>query len=106
MRQCPSCQSEDIHRSRTKTLWETWRREITRKRPFRCRACGWRGWGADMGSKVGRDDRSPATEPPNLKGTALARSTWTADIDLDELDRPRRRSMPTIQGRSDDLGYD
>ena len=92
MRHCPRCKSEDIHRSRTKSMWERWRKEITAKRVYRCRACGWRGWGADDGPRLDevarqRAGRALAAEPPNLKGTALARHDHgPLDIDLEALD--------------------
>ena len=41
---CLACHSADVHRSRTHSFAERARRTIFRKRPFRCRACGWRGW--------------------------------------------------------------
>ncbi len=31
MHQCPKSRSEDVHRSRPKTQWESWRKEITGK---------------------------------------------------------------------------
>ena len=91
MHQCPKCSSQDIHRSRAKSQWESWRKELTGKRPYRCRACGWRGWGADSGPKFGSRDaelgkRASAPEPPNLKGTGLAREAGAPDLDLKQLD--------------------
>jgi hypothetical protein len=47
MRRCPKCNSRDFHGSRRRGLWETWRQQITGKRPFRCHACNWRGWRQD-----------------------------------------------------------
>lgn len=91
MHQCPKCSADDIHRSRAKTKWESWRKEITGKRPYRCHACGWRGWGVDMGPKFGDlekevAERALAPEPPNLKGTALAREEERKSVNLDALD--------------------
>lgn len=92
MHQCPKCNSDDIHRSRAKSKWEAWRKEITGKRPYRCHACGWRGWGADMGPKFGDRERelaerALAPEPPNLKGTGLARGEHEPNaLDLNRLD--------------------
>jgi len=41
---CPSCGSRDVHRSKTRTLYERLRKAHTLSRTFRCRHCGWRGW--------------------------------------------------------------
>lgn len=94
MHHCPKCQSQDIHRSRTRTKWETWRKEITGKRPYRCHECGWRGWGVDLGPKFGDEElqtasRALAPEAPNLKGTVLAREERRTEVDLHDLDTAR-----------------
>lgn len=89
---CRKCKSDKIHRSRTRTKWESWRKEITGKRPYRCPVCGWRGWGVDRGPKFGADEievaaRALAQEPPNLTGAELARTEAASrDLDLDQLD--------------------
>jgi hypothetical protein len=72
MQHCPVCKSADIQRSRSRSRWERWRKEITEKRPFRCQACGWRGWGFDTGPNLGDIERqgaarSLAPQPPNLR---------------------------------------
>ncbi len=89
MSHCPKCNSNDIRRSRTKSRWERWRKAITDKRPFRCRKCQWRGWLpmtlADMDQALGR--RRTAIDPPNLRGTLLARNNPRHSLDLKELDR-------------------
>jgi DNA-directed RNA polymerase subunit RPC12/RpoP len=93
MEKCPRCGSENVRRSRARSLWERWRKEITRKRPYRCPDCDWRGWRVDAGPTFTLDERIAARkavspEPPNLKGTALAREeALRVDIDLDALDR-------------------
>lgn len=93
--QCPQCKSESAHRSRSRSRWERWRKEITGKRPYRCPDCGWRGWAPDEGpqfSDVERAvaERALAPEPPNLAGTALARdNNPPREIDLDSLDAER-----------------
>jgi hypothetical protein len=98
MQQCPRCQSASIHRSRSKTAWETLRKEITGKRPFRCRACGWRGWGYESAPKFNEGERlqaerAPAARPPNLTGAPLERQRREVDelelSDLDVLAAPR-----------------
>ena len=92
MHQCPKCESQGIHRSRSKSPWERWRREITGKRIHRCRDCGWRGWGEDTGPAVSDAERAVAEralapEPPNLARTALAREErTTGELRLKELD--------------------
>ena len=88
---CPKCQSRDIHRSRARSTWEHWRKDLTGKRPFRCRACQWRGWGVDPGptfsqEEIERAQRAIAPEPPNLQGTALAGQSRPREVDLTALD--------------------
>ena len=90
MHQCPECRSENIHRSRAKSKWEGWRKNVTGKRLYRCRACGWRGWGVDVGPKFADKEvelatRAVAPEPPNVKGTVLARED-VSGLDLKQLD--------------------
>ena len=93
MHQCPKCNSIDVHRSRAKSAWESVRRDITGKRPFRCRACGWRGWGIDQGPRPGDVQRelaggALAPDPSSLTGTAPGRDTRRhRGIDLAELDK-------------------
>jgi FlaA1/EpsC-like NDP-sugar epimerase len=41
---CRSCASSSVHRSRVNGPIEQIRRQLTAKRPYRCHACGWRGW--------------------------------------------------------------
>lgn len=89
---CPKCSSSDVHRSRAKSRWEQWRKSLTGKRPFRCRACKWRGWGVDPGltfteAEIERAARAIAPEPPNLKGTALAGKPVARELDLSTLDQ-------------------
>jgi hypothetical protein len=97
MQQCPSCQSDRIHYSRTKGVWESWRKQITGKRPHRCRQCGWRGWAADSGPHFTRDEidnasRAVAPDPPNLKETMLAREDRVpASVDLHDIDATMAR---------------
>ena len=88
MGRCPKCRSEDVRRSRTRSRWERWRKEITGKRPYRCRRCNWRGWLLIDPSEIDRATRrSMAPDPPNLKGTLLARSSKAPRVDLKDLDR-------------------
>jgi len=109
VQQCPQCQSEVIHRSRTRNRWESWRKEITGKRPYRCHACGWRGWGEDYGPKFDESEVELATralvpDPPNLKATAFARVEGSRELDLNQLDtlapvpKKKRKKSPQIDG--------
>lgn len=90
--QCPKCKSEAVRRSRSRSRWEQWRKEITQKRPFRCAECGWRGWAVDEEPKFSdverkMAERALAPDPPNLAGTALARDNdRVKEINLDALD--------------------
>jgi hypothetical protein len=91
MHQCPKCNSDELHRSRPKTKWEAWRKQVTGKRPYRCHKCGHRWWAVDLGPRFGDEEvelatRAMAPEPPNLKGTALMRDEAQASVSLEELD--------------------
>lgn len=66
---------------------------MTGKRPYRCKACAWRGWGVDVGPKFRGHDveiatRALVTETPNfnLADTVLAREEKPEEIDLKPLD--------------------
>lgn len=91
--QCPKCKSPSGHRSRSRSRWEQWRKEITGKRPYRCTGCGARWWARDEGpqfSDAERDlaERALAPDPPNLAGTMLARGKpQIREVDLAALDR-------------------
>ncbi len=92
MQPCPRCKSDKVHLSRTRSKWEAWRKEITGKRPFRCRDCGWRGWAPESGPYFSPDEvesasRAVVPDPPNLKETALAREERPPqEVDLGKLD--------------------
>ena len=85
MHRCPQCTSDLIHRSRSRTRWEAWRKVVTGKRLYRCHTCGWRGWTDDLGPPVTMDGAT-IPEPPNLQGSALARR-GASDVDLTEIDQ-------------------
>lgn len=108
MQQCPTCQSDDIQRSRSRSWWEQWRKEITNKRPYRCRGCGWRGWGFDTGPRAGATEQpfsagQLAPEPPNLRdnsflgGGARRRSVSLAALDVLE---PRHVNVTPTPGKT------
>lgn len=88
MPRCPKCQSTGLRRSRTRGRWERWRKEITSKRPYRCGACGWRGWLSARETDLDGVRAHPApADPPNLRGTLLARPDARQHFDVKELDR-------------------
>ena len=107
MHQCPKCKSSEIQRSRSRNKWETWRKEITGKRVYRCSDCGWRGWGPDSGPQFNEAERALAerllaSEPPNLKGTELSpEAKKRPDLNLNQLDSSmvvnRRNSEPVSE---------
>lgn len=41
---CPACGDFALYRSRARNLKESLRKRLTRRRPYRCHHCGWRGW--------------------------------------------------------------
>ena len=96
MHNCPSCRSENVHRSRVRTTWEFWRKKITKTRPYRCHACHWRGWAPDLGSRFGDNDpellaRPKAADAPALKIVRGRRGT--SDPNLRRFDaRPASRA--------------
>jgi hypothetical protein len=55
MDRCPRCMSHKVHPSRIRSFWETWRRQITLSRPYRCSNCSWRGWAPDTGPRFNAD---------------------------------------------------
>ena len=88
---CRQCQSDKIRRSRTRNTWEWVRKEITHKRPYRCHACGWRGWERDVGPTFGDAElkvatRAVATAPPDLGDAHLMPESRPTEVNLDELD--------------------
>jgi hypothetical protein len=93
MDRCPKCGGRNIHASRARSIWDRWRKSISRKRPHRCPTCGWRGWADVTAPKFDEQNvkdfaRAIASEPPDLKETFFARRDETRTIDLKELDRP------------------
>lgn len=99
MHECPKCQADDIHRSHTRSIWEVWRKKITGRRPYRCHACDWRGWGADLGSRFVDDDPEGAARltaaagQPGLKMVRTRRGMSDAEISRIDAtpDHPRKR---------------
>jgi hypothetical protein len=92
MHECPKCKSPRVHPSRSRSQWERLRKEITGKRPFRCSACRWRGWGVDSGPTFTAQELAIASgalapAPPNLTGAGFGRDERRrATLDLARLD--------------------
>jgi hypothetical protein len=59
---------------------------MTSKRPYRCVGCNWRGWSVEPDRNAEHTSDAPAPEPPNLKGTGLARHAPSRALDLRALD--------------------
>ena len=100
MLKCPKCASTDVILSRTRGRWEVWRRQITHKRPYRCRTCSWRGWGVDMGPIFPEQSMQEAANaiapaPPDLSGTGFTLDEAREPLDVRKLDvaiEPRRQA--------------
>jgi predicted RNA-binding Zn-ribbon protein involved in translation (DUF1610 family) len=81
MTNCPTCSSARIYPSRLRSAIERVRRALTEHQPYRCHACGFRGWGqilvpVDEGERDAEELRSGGITPP------------ITSRDLDQLDRP------------------
>ena len=88
MDKCPACGSTRVYPSRHRSTAERLHQVFTEKRPYRCRRCNWRGWLIIDPSEVDRAARrSTVPDPPNLKGTLLARADAQRSMDLKDLDR-------------------
>ena len=73
MLNCPKCGSPRVHRSRTRTFWERFRKNFTHDRIHRCHGCGWRGWGAVTSEPVRPKDQPDQVRPaPNLEAIDVA----------------------------------
>jgi len=88
LHKCPQCGSSRIERSRSRSFLERVRKRFTGKRPHRCHACGWRGWLSAAATDLDGTRAHPApADPPNLRGTLLARPDSRQHFDVKELDR-------------------
>jgi FlaA1/EpsC-like NDP-sugar epimerase len=65
---CAACGAASLHRSRVSGPIEQLRRQLSDRRPYRCYACGWRGW------------VTPPPFPPDARAAAIQAP------DLNELD--------------------
>lgn len=76
---CPACGDRDIHHSRFRSWVERLRFNLTRRLPFRCHKCGWRGWREE----ITRSDEAVREVHKQL-----------TDDELDNLDPDRERTGP------------
>jgi len=68
MEKCPSCGSNRVYRSKTRTPFERFRRRFTMKRPYRCHVCQWRGWApGGLRAALPGNAREPAATAPDLE---------------------------------------
>ncbi len=66
MHKCPKCGSPRVHRSRSRGLVEQLRKTVSSKRPHRCHACGWRGWGVATQEPAEPEDILRVRAAPDL----------------------------------------
>jgi FlaA1/EpsC-like NDP-sugar epimerase len=66
LRNCTACGSDSLHRSRVAGPLEQLRRQLSDRRPYRCYACGWRGWMDVMVFPPA--SAQTAVAPPDLNG--------------------------------------
>ena len=99
---CPACGSHRVFRSRTRTAFERYRRQLTSKRPYRCHACNWRGWGPDnlLVAAAGDVTDAPAS-PPDLHAidSALGGSRAEGEKNLPAGDAAAAASGKPASGR-------
>jgi UDP-GlcNAc:undecaprenyl-phosphate GlcNAc-1-phosphate transferase len=69
---CGACGSPDLHRSRSRSLFEQLRKRLTSRRPYECRSCGWRGWGRWASAARDHARFAIAAESPDLRPLDLA----------------------------------
>lgn len=82
MTRCPSCDSPRIYPSRLRTRLERVRRALTERQPYRCHACGFRGW-----SEIHVPVESAEAGPDDLRTGIVARPITASDLDrLDTAD--------------------
>lgn len=86
VRQCPICHDVEVRRSRAVGTMERIRQWLGRARLYRCRSCGWRGWGPRHWAGL----HGPGW-PLNVVRTPISQG-WT------QWSAPRRSRTPTIHG--------
>jgi hypothetical protein len=73
-----------LSRSHVRNGWERLRKRVTRRRPYRCHNCEWRGWAIDQNDDATENDPLPSVEHANGR---------RADFDLKQIDaRDQRQS--------------
>jgi predicted RNA-binding Zn-ribbon protein involved in translation (DUF1610 family) len=74
MDKCPACGSHRVFRSKTRSAFERFRRQLTLKHPYRCHGCGWRGWAAEsLHAAAGPSEVvGPPVPPPDLAAIDMA----------------------------------
>ena len=64
---CPACESTRVYPSRVRNPIEKVRQLLTRKRPFRCHECQWRGWALEAWNPV-QSKKNNLEWPPDARG--------------------------------------
>ena len=86
---CALCASRSVHRSRLSGTLEHLRRQFTRKRPYRCYECGWRGW-IDVATSAPATVATPSNQPDlhaiDLAFRAIGVPAISKSITLSSLD--------------------
>ena len=69
---CDSCRSPHLHRSRSRSTLEQFRKKLTARRLFECGDCGWRGWKAQHADATMDASMARYIEPMDLRSLDLA----------------------------------
>lgn len=82
MTRCPACSSVRIYPSRLRSAMERVRRALTDKQPYRCHACGYRGW-----NEIRVPVETAEAGPDDLRTGVSAKPITATDLDqLDTID--------------------
>jgi hypothetical protein len=98
MLQCSKCGSADMRRSRVKSAWETWWKQITGKFPCRCGKCGARGWRSGFTARRANNASGGSARAISLVHSRVSDAPPSAgrlrmdELDLEALDIPPRNS--------------
>jgi predicted RNA-binding Zn-ribbon protein involved in translation (DUF1610 family) len=87
---CPKCGAPSLHRSRSRTTIEKFKRKYSFKRQFRCHQCGWRGWYDETRLRYPTPDQ-PTEVPAIVSGSDIP----AFDLN-DEPLRPAPRVFPSM----------
>jgi hypothetical protein len=96
MRECPKCHSLEMHRSRARSLRDRFLVWLRGANPYRCRSCGYRGWGGVGRSRPISTDWVPANHPPDLQQVDAALDRFR------EAEKPRLASEPVTTSTARD----